>query len=274
MLFAQIVLILSFPIQVVDFDNTTLMTLAGYIFHKKILAYFITHPHLDHVAGWVLDSIVDASVNKTILGSETTISTLRQNLLNWRIWPSQDNIYNFTSLDSHEEYFIESLNLTVTMFQLSHGKMPNGDAYTSSGILIEHDENYVLYLGDTGADSIEGSNNLKDLWSSIAPLVDTRQLRGIFLECSFPNEVPDSQLYGHLNPRWFMSEMQVLQSFLIDPESIRDIQIIVTHIKPTDILYSPNKKSASESLIRAQLAELDTIGLSFVFPQHSNVILL
>ena len=72
---------------------------------------------------------------------------------------------------------------------------------------------HVLYLGDTGPDSVEKSNDLSELWQAIAPLIKKKQLRGIFIEVSFPNEQPDSSLFGHLTPNHLMKELHKLEEF-------------------------------------------------------------
>ena len=41
-------------------------------------------------------------------------------------------------------------------------------------------ESYLLYLGDTGADAIEGSDNLERLWHAISPLIDCRESQSHF----------------------------------------------------------------------------------------------
>lgn len=55
---------------------------------------------------------------------------------------------------------------------------------------------YLLYLGDTGPDSIEGMGRLEALWQNVAPLVAANSLTGIMIESSYDNSVPDSQLIG------------------------------------------------------------------------------
>ncbi len=73
-------------------------------------------------------------------------------------------------------------------------------------------DTYLLYLGDTGADSLEHSDKLHLLWQAAGPLVKARKLKAIFIEVSFPNAQPDKSLFGHLTPRLLMQEMRDLGS--------------------------------------------------------------
>jgi len=88
--------------------------------------------------------------------------------------------------------------MTVKTFPLSHV-----NPFESNAFLIKYQENYVLYLGDTGPDEIEKSNDLRILWQAVAPLIKEKQLKGIFVEVSFPNEQPDTALFWSFNSQPF-----------------------------------------------------------------------
>ncbi len=90
----------------------------------------------------------------------------------------------------------------VKAFELSHSNL-----YKSTAFLVRSDSSYILYLGDTGADTIEKSTHLRELWEHIAPLIKLNQVKGIFIEVSFPDEQPVNKLFGHLTPSLLMHEM-------------------------------------------------------------------
>jgi 3',5'-cyclic-nucleotide phosphodiesterase len=145
--------------------------------------------------------------------------------------------------------------MQVTAFPLSHVK-----PYESAAFLIRHNEAYVLYLGDTGPDDMEKSDRLQKLWQAIAPLIKLGQLKGIFIEVSFPNSQPDNKLFGHLTPKWLMHEMTVL-SELTGKEALKKCPIIVTHVKPPD---------DNIAKLKSELLQQNNLELKFIFPSQAK----
>jgi 3',5'-cyclic-nucleotide phosphodiesterase len=145
--------------------------------------------------------------------------------------------------------------MTVQSFPLSHV-----NPYESTAFLIKNANDYVLYLGDTGPDALEKSNNLKDLWTAIAPFIQSQQLKGIFIEVSFPNEQPDQFLFGHLTPKYLMDELHALEK-LAREKSLGGFKIIVTHLKPS---------AKNIKLIKEQLKNQNDLGVKFIFPEQGK----
>jgi 3',5'-cyclic-nucleotide phosphodiesterase len=145
--------------------------------------------------------------------------------------------------------------MTVKAFPLSHV-----NPFESTAFLIQNGEDAVLYLGDTGPDSVEKSDDLSMLWKAIAPLIVQKQLRGIFIEVSFPNEQPDSLLFGHLTPKHLMTELHKLEE-LTGKGTLKNFKIIITHMKP------PSKNGVK---IKEQLQNTNTLGLQLLFPQQGK----
>ena len=142
-------------------------------------------------------------------------------------------------------------SLAVTAFQLSHSS-----PYKSTAFLVRHADAYLLYLGDTGADTTEHSNELQLLWQQAAPLIKEKKLKAIFIEVSFDNTQPEKLLFGHLTPRLLMFEMDALRN-LTGPAALINFPIVITHEKP-----GGNR----ETLIKKQLLQLNTGKLHLVFP--------
>ena len=109
--------------------------------------------------------------------------------------------YHYQYLVPQEEVAIEATGLFVTPFLLSHD-----NPYESTAFLVRNQSQYILYLGDTGADEIEKSNRMANLWDHVAPLIKNGQLKAIMIEASYGNSTPNSSLYGHLNPVWLMED--------------------------------------------------------------------
>jgi len=53
------------------------------------------------------------------------------------------------------------------------------------------------------------------VWQEAARKFHAGFLNTIFIECSFVNSQPDSQLYGHLSPQHLMTELKVLAEFVV-----------------------------------------------------------
>lgn len=234
---------------------------ADVVLKQYIKAYLISHPHLDHLSGMVINSIEDTT--KRIYGTEHSIETLKKHYFNWQSWPNLANEgispelrkYSYTMLGEGQEIQIDQTEMAVTAFKLSHG-----NAYESTAFLLRKGESYLLYFGDTGPDEVEQSDKMAEVWKAIAPLVKSKQLAGIFLEVSYPNSQLDRQLYGHLTPKWFMKELNVLAG-LAGAESLKGLNLVITHIKPT---------GSNEAKIKAELATENTLGLNLIFPEQGK----
>jgi len=228
---------------------------------KQIKGYLISHAHLDHVAGLIINSPADTS--KNIYGIPSVLNILRDKYFTWDAWANFANEgekpqlkkYTYFPLIEGNTYPLDGTEMKVRAFELSHG-----NPYKSTAFLISHNDSYVLYLGDTGADEIEKSDKLANLWQTISPLVNQGQLKAIFLEVSFPNEQPDKQLFGHLTPKLFYSELSKLES-LTNEKAFKRISFIVTHTKP------PQKTTEK---VKKQLISGKSKDLKLIFPEQGR----
>lgn len=234
---------------------------------KHIRAYLISHPHLDHIAGLVLNSPIDEK--KVILGTDTTIDAIRDHIFNNTIWPNYGSegiralgLYRYIRLPIHESIPIPSTSMTVSAFPLSHPRH-----YSSTAFLIRYKEDFVLYLGDTSSDSMETKKHLTSIWENITPLIRENRLRGILLECSHCRAEADQTIYGHLSSDLMMYELHQLAE--IAQNSLQDLKVIVTHRKE-----SVSKNIDSPSLIKEELNELNDLAVDFIFPNQGDKILL
>ena len=75
--------------------------------------------------------------------------------------------------------------MTVRAFPLSHGSH-----YPSTAFLLESRGHYLLYFGDTGADPVEGSEDIHKIWETIARLIRAHKLDLIFIEALILMTVP------------------------------------------------------------------------------------
>jgi len=146
--------------------------------------------------------------------------------------------------------------MTAKAYILSHS-----NPYQSTAFLISYKTDYVLYLGDTGADANEKTDNLKELWKAVAPFIQSKKLKGIFIETSFANEQPDDKLYGHLTPKLLMAEMNVLNN--LSDHGLKNFPIVITHRKPG---------GTREDDIKKQLLDANNLQLQLIFPEQGKLL--
>jgi len=231
------------------------------VLKKYIKGYLISHAHLDHVSGLIINSPADSS--KTVYATHKCMEMMENHYFNDQTWVNFGDEgpgfhikkYHFQTLNLNEETPLSNTKMMVKAFPLSHV-----NPFESTAFLVRNENTYALYLGDTGPDEVEKSNNLRDLWTAIAPLVKEKQLKGIFIEVSFPNEQPDKFLFGHLTPNYLMKELHVLES-LAGKGSLENFKIIITHLKP------PAKNIVK---IKEQLKKQNDLKVKIIYPEQGR----
>ena len=229
---------------------------------NNINSYFISHAHLDHTAGLIMNSPNDKA--KNLYGLASVLDVFKKNYFTWSAWANFGNEgeapilkkYSYQTLTPKLEISIDNTGLLVTPFVLSHVK-----PYESTAFLVRNQDAYLLYLGDTGADRVEQSDQLAQLWQTIAPLVIQNQLKAIFIEVSFDNSVSEKALFGHLTPNLLMEEMAKLNQ--LTNGLLKNTQLYVTHIKPCD---------DCETKIKAEIQAANQIGLNISYPTQAALI--
>jgi 3',5'-cyclic-nucleotide phosphodiesterase len=253
-------------------DPNSLFHPALDVLRHHVQAYFLSHAHLDHVMGLVINSTVDLS--KPIFAIDRVIDFLRDHLFNGKIWPnfgSEGNApcfsqYQYQRLKLEEKISIPQTAMSVQPFLLSH---PN--EYLSTAFLIESNDSYVVYFGDTAPDHLESKKRMDVVWKKLAPLVLEKKLKGIFLECSYLDK-PASELFGHLDAKYMMQELRHF-ACLVNPEhpeiALQGLHILVTHMK--DPLM---KESLFRETIAQELEKCNDLGVIFIFPSQGDLLFL
>jgi 3',5'-cyclic-nucleotide phosphodiesterase len=229
---------------------------------NNINSYFISHAHLDHTAGLIMNSPNDNA--KNLYGLASVLDVFKKNYFTWSAWANFGTEgeapilkkYSYQTITPKLEIPIDNTGLFVTPFVLSHVK-----PYESTAFLVRNQDAYLLYLGDTGSDKIEQSDQLAQLWQTIAPLVIQNQLKAIFIEVSFDNSVSEKALFGHLTPKLLMEEMDKLN--LLSNGQLKNTPLYVTHIKPCD---------GCEIKIKAEIQAANQIGLKIFYPTQATLI--
>jgi cAMP phosphodiesterase len=237
---------------------------ADVILNNHIQGYLISHGHLDHVAGLIMNSPEDSK--KNIYALPSVADVLKDKYFTWKAWgnfttegelPHLDK-YTYVYLNPGKKIELAGTAMQVTAFPLSHGP-----SYESTAFLISHAKDHLLYLGDTGADQVEKSNDLQQLWTTVAPLIQKHQLKAIFIETSFFDKQPEKLLFGHLTPRLLMQEMGKLAE-LSGLDALKNVPIVITHMK-----YF----AEAEMELVAELKKDNTVGYQLVFPVQGQPLL-
>jgi ribonuclease BN (tRNA processing enzyme) len=198
---------------------------------------FLTHAHLDHVASLPLlvENVYEPGPECVeILGSAETLASIRRDLFNDRIWP------DFFRLSTPHDAFLRATPLeplkTVERAGLRITPVPVTHSCETLAMIVDDGRSCVAFAADTGPTDL--------LWHELA----TRPtLRGVFLECSFPDGLADfASRIGHLCPTTFRAERARLPA---------DVRCFAVH-----------RKARHAATIARELAALDMPGVELARP--------
>ena len=231
------------------------------VLRNYIKGYLVSHGHLDHLSGLIINSPDDTS--KNIYAMPYVIDVLKSKYFSWESWANFADQgekpalgkYHYEALEAGRKTEIANTDLDVSAFELAHSS-----PYKSTAFLLEHQDKFLLYLGDTGADRVEKSDKLAQLWQAVAELVKTKKLRALFIEVSYNNDQPETQLFGHLTPKLLQEELAVLAKLTGKP-AMAGLKVVITHIKPA---------RGVEARIKAELNKANVFGVKFVFPEQGK----
>ncbi len=181
----------------------------------KIRHILLTHAHLDHIIGipFLLDNIVikNKKHQVTVMGVDDTLKTLKDHLLNNKIWP------DFTKIPSKDSSVLRLENVKYEKpFNInSHRITPLKVNHTvpAAGYIVESKGKRLLYTGDTGPTD-------EALKKTLTGYIDA-----IIIEVSLPNNMRRLAINtGHLTPELLANELNKFDAL---PK-----RIFITHPKP------------------------------------------
>lgn len=180
----------------------------------EIRDILITHAHLDHIKAipFLADNIVikHKRHSVTLFGTDVTLKTLRDHLLNDKLWP------DFTRISASIEPVIKMKTIVPGKSFRVHGysvtAYPMNHTVPAVGYIIRDGfGRTLLYTGDTGP--------TQQIWAS------SHHIHVMIIEVSFPNSMEElATKTGHLTPDLLASE--------IDKMKYQPEKILITHMKP------------------------------------------
>ena len=237
----------------------------GYVLTSVIRGYLISHAHLDHFGGVIVTSPDDSA--KPIYALDSVLAAIEDTYFNWVAWPNFANAgpeprlgkYTYTALEPEAPHELTDTAMTVTAFPLVH------DALESTGFLIESGEDAILCLGDTGPDSVQGTDDLDQVWRAVADKAASGDLKAVIVETSYTSDQPDEFLFGHLTPRHLLEELGKLARHAGGEDAIAGLPVVISHIK-----YSLKSGQTPQEKIAAELEDGNTLGVRFIIPEQGQ----
>jgi glyoxylase-like metal-dependent hydrolase (beta-lactamase superfamily II) len=175
---------------------------------------FLTHFHLDHVAGLAL--LADAVQGRrrapiTVYGSAEVIASLKTHLFNWQLWP------DFAMIPDRDTPV-----LRWSVLEAGASVDLGGRIFTPHR--VNHTQGSVAYWVHNGCGGLLFSGDMTTtpaLWQAFAT---EKKLRKVIVDCSFPNAEADIAARSlHFCPRSLIEDIGGMP---------QDTEFLIYHLKP------------------------------------------
>lgn len=180
----------------------------------KIDHVFLTHSHLDHVAGLAL--LVDAVLGKrsapvVVHASGEVIAALRTHLFNWVLWP------DFSAIPDAGKPILQWAPFT-----------PGDTIALGERSIVPHAVNHMLgavaYQVHNARDGFLFSGDMGSTPALWRAMLQQQKLSKVVVDCSFPNaEAPLAEKSMHFCPQALLDDIAAM------PHSI---EFLIFHLKP------------------------------------------
>jgi len=181
----------------------------------QIKHVFITHSHLDHVAGLplLIDTIYEKLLDEplTVYCQAETYQVLMDHIFNWKIWPnffclpSQDKpVVRFVPMQPEQNIVVD--DKTFTMIEVEH-------TVPAVSYLVQDESSSFAFSGDTAS--------APKLWQA---LNQQSKVDLLIVECAFADERSEiANQAKHFSPTSLANELNSLS---------HQLQVCVSHLQP------------------------------------------
>src|SRR5258706_3683267 len=177
----------------------------------------LTHAHLDHTAS--LPIAIDAAYSELkrpmrVYADEPTLAAVRKHPFNNEVWIDFSKFPILGTTTPCMEWVPTPPRQPLTIGGLRITPIPVNHVVPTVGLIVQSAEDAVLFTSDTW--------QTDEIWAEGKKLPN---LRAVFVECSFPDEMEDlAKKSGHLTPRLVALEAAKLG---------RRVPIYCVHLKPS-----------------------------------------
>jgi ribonuclease BN (tRNA processing enzyme) len=175
---------------------------------------FVTHSHLDHVAGipLLVDTIFETlETPLTVHGRRETLEALREHIFNNVIWPDFSRIPNHTMPVLRYQEMVPGEQRTIGDYSLE--MIPVNHAVPAAGYRVSTPRGAVAFTGDTGPND--------EFWGAVNRHAS---LDTLIVEAAFPNsEIDLARLAHHYCPSLLAADLAKLK---------HRPQVFISHLKP------------------------------------------
>jgi ribonuclease BN (tRNA processing enzyme) len=181
---------------------------------SRIRHIFVTHSHLDHIAGipMLLDSVFDTLEQPLVLHArEETVRALKQHIFNWQVWPD----FSVLPSESHP----------VLRFEIMQpGESVSVSARSVEMIAVNHSVPAAGYRVQNGVGSFAFSGDTTSNDGFWRALNRHEHLDMLIVESAFPDQECELSVASrHYCPQLLASDLKKLQ---------HRPRLFLTHMKP------------------------------------------
>lgn len=225
-------------------------------FVKNLRAQFISHAHIDHVAGWILRSTIDLNLffdsgkewQLPVFINAEALAELKAGIFNGKLWFNPDKLADKPLYKWNTESGSSLKEISAVYPGLKYGVLAMNHSIPTNGFVFTNKSSAFIYFGDT-------TRLEKSFWENLSATLKKENIEvlSIAIECAFDNEREKLAISSkHLTPVMLMEQLDLFYNYLKIP-----FKVFIYHIKPDYRQnielqlkeYSSNKKYLELSIL-------------------------